>query len=188
LTKEEVIQVVAVLDLRERLIAKLAIFAGMRPGEIFGLQWRAVHEGSTDVRQRVYKGKVDTPKTTRSFWTVAFSPGVIADMKDWKALSLDPGPDAWVFPSERLTTPLSKDNCWQRNLAPRLRTVGLGWANFQVMRRTHSSLSRKAGVDPKVVADQLGHGIGVNLDTYTVTDLEQRIEAVRKLESNVVLM
>jgi hypothetical protein len=37
------------------------------------------------------------------------------------------------------------------------------------MRRTHASLSRKAGIDPKVAADQLGHGIGVNL--YTKSDL-----------------
>jgi len=32
---------------------------------------------------------------------------------------------------------------------------------------THASLSRQAGIDPKLVADQLGHGLGVNLDVYT---------------------
>ena len=36
---EEVRKVFAVLQVRERLIAKLAILAGMRPGEIFGLTW-----------------------------------------------------------------------------------------------------------------------------------------------------
>lgn len=39
---------------------------------------------------------------------------------------------------------------------------------LQIMRRTHPSLSRKAGIDPKLVADQLGHGIGVSLDTYVI--------------------
>lgn len=34
------------------------------------------------------------------------------------------------------------------------------------MRRTHANLSRKAGINSKLVADQLGHGIGVNIDTY----------------------
>jgi len=54
------------------------------------------------------------------------------------------------------------------------------------MRRTHASLSRKAGIDPKLVADQLGHGIGVNLDTYTIADLKQRLAAVHTSEcSNV---
>ena len=41
------------------------------------------------------------------------------------------------------------------------------------MRRTHASLSRQAGIDPKLVADQLGHGLGVNLDVYTVAALDK---------------
>ena len=53
------------------------------------------------------------------------------------------------------------------------------------MRRTHASLSRKAGIDPKLVADQLGHGIGVNLDTYTIAGLDQRLEAVNLLEQSL---
>jgi hypothetical protein len=55
-------------------------------------------------------------------------------------------------------------------------------ATVQVLRRTHASLSRKAGIDPKSVADQLGHGLGVNLDVYTISDLGQRLESVNLLE------
>jgi hypothetical protein len=40
----------------------------------------------------------------------------------------------------------------------------------------------KAGVDPKVGADQRGHGIGVSLDVYTKSDHEQKRAAVRRLE------
>ena len=54
------------------------------------------------------------------------------------------------------------------------------------MRRTHSTLSRKAGIDPKLVADQLGHGIGLNLDIYTVAGLDQRLRAVTALESTLI--
>jgi hypothetical protein len=32
---------------------------------------------------------------------------------------------------------------------PRLKKAGLGWVDFQVMRRTHSSLMRELGVDRK---------------------------------------
>ena len=67
-------------------------------------------------------------------------------------------------------------------MAPKLKPIGLEWATFQVMRRTHASLSRRLGIDPKVVADQLGHSLGVNLNVYTKSDLEQRAEAVKKLE------
>jgi hypothetical protein len=54
------------------------------------------------------------------------------------------------------------------------------------MRRTHASLSREAGIDPKLVADQLGHGLGVNLDVYTVVALEKRQHAVELLEASLV--
>ena len=37
--------------------------------------------------------------------------------------------------------------------------------------------------DPKLVADQLGHGLGVNLDVYTVAALDKRQDALEVLES-----
>lgn len=58
--------------------------------------------------------------------------------------------------------------------------------NFQVLRRTNASLSRKAKVDDKVSADQRGHGLGVSLGVYAISDLDQKIEAVTKLESEVI--
>ena len=182
MSREEVVRILAVLELRERLIVRLAVFAGMRPGEIFGLKWRHVGEESAVIEQRIYRGKIGTPKSHRSVRTVAFTPNIAAEMKEWRGIRPITDPDAWVFPSERLTTPLSRDNWWRRNMEPQLRTLGLQWANFQVMRRTHASLARRAGIDPKVVADQLGHGLGVNLDVYTKSDLAQRAAAVKKLE------
>jgi integrase len=184
MTEGEVTKCLLVLDLRERLIARLAIFAGMRPGEIFGLTWAHVKGDSAEIVQRVYKGKIDSPKTRRSVRTAAFTPKVIAEVEEWRQESVDSA-KGWVFPSERLITPLSKDNCWRRHFEPRLRSVGLDWVNFQVMRRTHSSLSRRLGVDPKTVADQLGHGIGVNLDVYTQSGLEAQRLAVTQLEEQI---
>jgi hypothetical protein len=68
----------------------------------------------------------------------------------------------------------------------RLEKVGLEWATFQVMRRANASLLHKAGVDKKVSADQRGHGIGVSLDVYTQSDLQQKQEALRKLEAVII--
>jgi integrase len=50
------------------------------------------------------------------------------------------GRDGWVFPSERGDTPIRHDNYWKRYFAPHLKSAGLEWANFQVMRRTHATL------------------------------------------------
>jgi integrase len=180
---EEVKKVLSVLQQRERLIVKLAILAGMRPGEIFGLTWERLQGKFADIRQRVYRGKVDTPKTNNSIRKVALSEGLLSDIESWKAVSTDTSPEAWVFPSENLDTPLSRDNCWRRRIGPKLEAVGLGWVSFQVMRRTHSSLMNDLKVDPKIVADQLGHTLDVNQNIYTQSGLERRKEAVDSLES-----
>ena len=70
-------------------------------------------------------------------------------------------------------------------MRPRLETLEMEWATFQVLRKTNASLSKKAGVDPKVASDQRGHGLGVSLEVYTSSDLEQKRAALRALEAAV---
>ncbi len=41
------------------------------------------------------------------------------------------------------------------------------------------------GVDPKVASDQRGHGIGVSIEVYTSSDIEQKRAAANKLEAAV---
>jgi hypothetical protein len=85
---------------------------------------------------------------------------------------VDVYPEAWVFASENPEKPMWRDNVWYRYMKPRLKPLGLSWANFQVLRRTHASLGHEVGIDPKVSADQRGHGIGVALDVYTHSSVE----------------
>jgi hypothetical protein len=42
------------------------------------------------------------------------------------------------------------------------------------------------GIDPKLVADQQRHTVGVNLNVYTRTSIESRLEAVETLASAFV--
>lgn len=185
LTEEEVNEYLEVFDLRERMIARLAIFEGMRPGEILALQWKSVTGEMIRVEQRIYKRVLGTPKSGKTR-ECAMSDGTIELLKVWTGLARDLSPEGFVFPSENIFTPLSPDNLWRRSMYPKLQEVGLGWATFQVLRKTNASLSKKAGVDPKVAADQRGHGIGVSLDVYTSSDLEQKRAAVKKLEAAVL--
>jgi integrase len=182
---EEVKRLFGLLEQRERLISMLAILVGMRPGEIFGLKWGKLEGKSADIHQRVYRGQLDSPKTHHSLRQVALPKGLIGEIEAWRRRSLDARPGAWVFPSETGKTPITKDNCWRRHIAPKLVPEGLGWVNFQVMRRTHSTLMSFLKVDPKLVADQMGHTLDVNQNIYTLAPLERRLEAVNLLESAV---
>jgi integrase len=138
-----------------------------RPGEIFALTWSRLTSSYVDIRQRVYRGKIDMPKTNQSIRRADLSEGLLRDIEAWRRLSLVTREDAWVFPSERMT-PMSKENWWNRNIKPRLISVGLGWANFQVMRRTHATLINELGVNGKLVADQLGHSLDVSKRLHAV--------------------
>ena len=181
-SSRQVLQVLSALPQRERLIAKLAILAGMRPGEIFGLTWGRIDEVSAEVTQRVYRGKVDTPKTHHSVRRAALATSLRQDLESWRALSGCADASAFVFPSER-GTPLSKDNVWHRNMRPKLVAVGLDWGNFQVMRRTPATLMRQMKADPKAVADQLGHTVDVSLNVYAQSPVEVRLPLVNQLET-----
>jgi integrase len=183
---EQVRLLLFAVDTRERLIAGLAILGGMRPGEIFGLKWGRLEAEYADIRQRVYRGDVDSPKSARSTRWAALPARLLASVDEWRSFSRDTSPEAWVFPSENLSTPMSKDNCWRRNFLPKLKPVGLDWANFQVMRRTHSSLLKGLDVDVHIRADQMGHAADINENVYSKVEFAKRKEAVNLLEKSLV--
>ena len=64
-----------------------------------------------------------------------------------------------------------------------------GWsgvATFQVMRRTFATLSKAAGVDAHTRSAQMGNTVDVNENEYAVASFEQKLAAVRRLESVVI--
>jgi hypothetical protein len=100
-------------------------------------------------------------------------------------MAVDQNPEAYVFAGET-GQPLWRSSLLDDHIRAKLETVGLGWVNFQVTRRTHASLGHKAKVDPKVSADQRGHGIRVALDVYTRSSIEDRATAAKQLEDSVL--
>lgn len=184
---EEVQHCLEVLEPRERLIVGLAVLAGMRPGEIFALRCGRLRETYFEVRERVYKGQLDTPKTRNSIRHVVLPGDLLQAIRAWMEGLPSQGDADWVFPSESLTTPLSRDNVWRRHVRPKLEPVGLGWANFQVFRRTFATLSYEEGGDAKLVADQMGHTVDVNQNVYTKSHHNQRKVLADRLAGRVGL-
>jgi integrase len=77
----------SVLDLRPRLIFRLAAFSGLRPGEIFAIRLGRVGEGSITIDQRIYNGKLDKPKGRKGKNTarvMAMTPATASEIELWK--------------------------------------------------------------------------------------------------------
>ena len=107
------------LELRERLIWKLAVFGGLRPGEIFALQRKHVQSNAVKIEQRVYAGNLDTPKSRASSRLAAIPATLVSELQAWLTM-LPEVPDFWVFPSETGLTPVRPENVWRRWIGPRL--------------------------------------------------------------------
>jgi integrase len=182
MTHEQVKQALETLDIRERAFVRLAVIAGMRPGEIVALKWDDVQGEKATVSKRVYRGVIDTTKNAESR-DVYLSPSTRRDLELWRQFALENS--EYVFGSEN-GTPIWYQNIWARSIEPKLKKIGMGWANFQVMRRTNATLMEKAGADPKAAADQRGHDIGVSIDVYTQATMAQKADAVNKLEALLI--
>ena len=173
----------AALDLRERLLVKLAGICGMRPGEIVALQWHDIKDTSLTVERRMYRGKIDTPKTQGSKRAVALPKSVVEDINEWRLTSPNTAPDAWVFPSENGTTPLWANNAWYDTIRPTLTPLGLGWVNYQVLRRSAVTLLNAQGADGTIVAAQCGHTVDTSTNIYNKVGLDRQLAAVQTLDN-----
>ncbi|HJT71328.1 MAG TPA: hypothetical protein VJ731_14105, partial [Terriglobales bacterium] len=116
--------------------------------------------------------------------TVAVPPSTASLLRQWLKDAVEPSRESFVFAGET-GRPLWRSSLLEDYIKAKLEPVGLGWVNFQVLRRTHASLGHQAKVDPKVSADQRGHGIGVALDVYTKSSMKDRAWAAKQLEDSV---
>lgn len=187
MTAVEVNIALGAVGLREQVLLHMAIFAGFRPGEMLALQRRHVLENASVVKveQRVYRGDIADPKTDPSRREVAIPPRTAELLLDWMNTAVDPEPDAFLFASEK-GKPVWRDTLIYDHIRPKLKPHGLEWVDFQVMRATHASIGHRLKLDPKVTADQRGHGVGVAIEEYTKTSVKDRAAAAKKLEQEVL--
>ena len=91
---QEVQACFSALDQRQRLVVKLGVLTGMRPGEIFALPWGRLKSTYIDIRHRIYRGVIDTPKTTLSIRHAALPDGLLREIEAWRAGSIVTKDDA----------------------------------------------------------------------------------------------
>jgi integrase len=106
------------------------------------------------VREAIYVGKFDTPKTEAGVRQVPLSDAAFQLVTEWKALVGHAAPDSLVF-ATRMGTVISPNNVLGRCILPTCKRLGLPRATWLTFRRTYSSWSHERGVPGKVVAQMM---------------------------------
>jgi len=182
MSAEQVEVALGVIDDREKVILRLAVFAGMRPCELLAMQREHVKKDASviEIRHRVYRGKFASPKN----WLGpdGCCPFVHRrPLRQWMQNAAEPKPESFVFAGET-GQPLWRPSLLEDYIKAKLEPVGLGWVNFQVMRRTHAGLGRQS------------EGFGgptrprhrSSVDVYTKSSMKDRATAAKKLEDSVL--
>ena len=164
---------------RYSIIFLLAVYTGMRQGELLGLRWSDIDfdKSTIHIQQTLsHDGKELRPytKTKSSIRSVAISSETIAVLKKHRHLIKQEKvflgtdyKDNDLVICTSLGTPVIPrhiNKVWDHLL----KQVKVNRITFHNLRHTHASLLLKQGIHPKIVSERLGHSsLQMTLDTYT---------------------
>ena len=156
----------------------LAMATGLRRGELLGLRWTDINGNLINVTQTAVKAGNDlilsTPKTKSGRRGVAIATDVLHVLEEHQK-SQDAerthARDAWsenglVFTDELGN--LYPPDKLRHGFLNLIEAAGVPEVHLHDLRHLHASMCIRGGMDPKMLADRLGHArASFTLDTYT---------------------
>jgi len=179
----------------------VAVYTGLRASELIGLKWKSVGADSITVSERYCRGDWGAPKSKASNANLAVNPTVIDRIHRLKTLTLEikagnavrrypavkaSGPEDLVFASVMTGRPMRDNNILCRFIKPAARKLGIGFVNWQVLRRSHATWLKLAGADARDAQAQMRHSrVTTTLEIYQQFIPESQRRAVNKLSELV---
>jgi len=190
----------AAKGLRYEALFWMAVFTGLREGELFGLKWSDLDWGKKHLQvqrqlQRI-KGKgmvFAEPKTASGKRMIVLSTATVAKLRehlDHQQQERISAGDRWqeydlLFPST-LGTPMDPSNMY-KDFKDSLKKAGLPDIRFHDLRHTAATLMLQQGTHPKIVQERLGHSsISLTMDTYSHVLPSMQEEAAEKMDEILV--
>lgn len=164
----------------------LALTAGLRQGELLGLDWSDVDLAGARLTvrrslRRTAQGPVLVEPKTRAGRRLVLLPAVAVEALRERASPTVPGAGL-VFPT-RAGTLWNASNLRQQSFRPLIEVAGVPRIAFHDLRHTSATLLLLAGVHPKVVQERLGHAsIRQTLETYSHVLPSMQEGAARQFE------
>lgn len=169
----------------------MALYTGLRRGELFGLQWGDIDFGSghddgrMHVRRSLYHGNVTSPKTEHSIRVVDVLQQLLSELSDHREM-FPPIGDGFIFRTAK-GKPIDPDNWIKRSFYPILGKAGFRRMGLHACRHTYASILIDEGANIKHVSRQLGHAsIQLTADLYGHLFRETRSAVMARLDRRIV--
>jgi len=183
LTWDQLRDVLARLEIRDRLLLELDMCNALRPGELFGLRWNGFDDWACSIMltETTYKGKIRLwGKTRGSLTAIPIAKVLARDLVEWKQQCPDPSPEAFIFAAPRGGF-MDSSNYRKRVLHKLAQELGLPKLNFQVIRRTIATLAQKKGTVKDVQGILRHTRPGTTTDVY----MQEIPESVRATVNSI---
>lgn len=171
----------------------LALFTGLRIGEVCALQWKHIssESGLLSVKQTVQRIKnldsssenrtillLSTPKTASSVRTIPIMEGLLTLTETFRPEN----PDAFILTgSDHLADPRKL----QRRLKKYTAVLGLQNVHFHTLRHTFATRCIESGCDTKTLSDILGHSdISTTMNRYVHPSMDFKRQNIIRLEQS----
>lgn len=165
----------------------LALYTGLRVGELCALQWEDITDGNVTVNKSVHRIKkgnstiveVSTPKTPASNRMIPL-PAFLLPVIEMHRTT---GPVVSTHKGKQ-----AEPRLMQLKFEKYVAACGLEKANFHALRHTFATRCVEAGFDVKTLSEILGHtDVKTTLNRYVHSSYALKQENMEKLKSMVIL-
>lgn len=168
---------------RDRLIVSLIAYAGIRPGELCGLQWKHVHPNHLLIVQSGQYGEIEPTKTGK-FRSIELCEALREELAAYRPANADP--DAFVIAGVKGGM-LSWRNWYRRVWGDARKHVSADNRAYD-LRHTFASLQIHSGRNVMQVAAELGHAKPtMTLDTYAHVFTESQMQSRMGVDEAILL-
>jgi integrase len=180
----QIFRILESLPLLPKAAVATAAYAGLREGELKGLEWADYEEHALQVNRSVWKTHVNKPKTRASANPVPVIRH-LAEILDAYRMSVG-NPIAGVMFHTGGGERMDFDKLAQLTIRPVIEMIGLEWYGWHGFRRGIASNLYELGADEKIVQRVLRHAKAhVTKDRYIKAFDPAVLAAMKKMETTL---
>jgi integrase len=151
----QILRILDILPLLPKGVVATAAFAGLREGELRGLEWPDYRGDQLGVNRSIWKDVVNRPKTRASRQPVPVIPKLAKILDEYRASMHNPATGVMFHNGNGDC--LDLDKLAQRVIRPAVEAIGLPWYGWHGFRRGIASNLYELGANDKIVQRILRH-------------------------------